>query len=176
MSEAHPRRIAAIATVVLAVAGAVIAAAALWAFVSSPLDDPTLSASAAVQSSSGDAAFLAFVAVTVCALVIASHAASWTNRTRILVRTLAGAVMVAVGVAAGLLLAPSSEGLQARFMVYPHGEGMAARAHAFTTWIEQLSFYSWAYAACGAAILVAMLVVALRAQRRRASFVLTRPI
>jgi hypothetical protein len=148
------RRVVAGASVVLAAVGAIIAAAIAWEFVTSPLNDDTLSSASAIQSFSGDAVFVALVAAGLSALVIASVAASWSDPVRLGVRVAAAGVMAIAGCASALLLDPASASLQARFMVYPHNEGMTIMAQLFTPWIERLSALSWLYAACGAGIVL----------------------
>ena len=156
------RRVVAGASIVLAAVAAAIAAAMAWEFVISPLNDQTLSSASVIQSSSGDAIFVALVAAGLSALVIASVVASWSDRLRHGVRVAAAGVMTIAGCASALLLDPASASLQARFMVYPHSEGGTVTVRLFTPWIERLSTLSWLYAACGAGMaLTAVVAIAL---------------
>ena len=171
MSAARLDRLLSLFTVTCAAAGIVIAVLGFVVFVRSPLSDPSLTPSAAVQNGSADALFLTLVGAAVCVLAIASVAATWSTRRHLLVRSLAGVGATVGGAAAALTLDPQSESLQARFMIYLHGDGPVALGHQFTVWIQQLSALSWAYAACGAGVLAAALVATAVcvAGRRRAS-------
>ncbi len=152
------KRIVAGASIVLAAVAAAIAAAMAWEFLTSPLNDDTLSSASAIQSFSGDAIFVALVAAGLSALVIASALAAWSDRLRLVVRLAAGSIMALAGCASALVLDPASASLQARFMVYPHGEGVTVTARLFTFWIERLSTLSWLYTACAAGIVLTTVV------------------
>jgi hypothetical protein len=159
MSDPMKRRftLVSLAFALLAVAAACVAA---FVYMTSPLDDETFSSAVAVQSFVGGAVFVVFAAAALCALVIDSLFATWRRTVRLGVRFAAAGLMTAVGVLAGVMLDPASAGLQERFMVLPDAEGGLLRLRAFTPWIDRLAALSWAYAACGAAlVLVTTLVV-----------------
>jgi len=168
MSDSTRRSFTA-ASLVLAIIAAAVAAVLALESLTSPLNDATLSSSVAIQSSAGDAVLAALVATALSALAITSLVASWSQPVRLSVRLAAAVIMTAAGCIAALMLDPASASLQARFMVYPHGEGMAARLHLFTPWIERLAALSWVYAACGAGLLLVTVVgaVASRSGVRR---------
>lgn len=160
-----PRRGFTLASLVLALLAAGVAAALAAVYLTSPLDDPTLSAQVAVQASAGDAVFAALVAVALSALVIASLYASRRPRARRAVRLACAALMTAGGLLAALTLDPESLDLQSRFGVYAHGEGRDVLLGLFTPWVERMATLSWLYAACGAALLALTLVAALASRQ-----------
>jgi len=161
-----PRRGFTLASLILALLAAGVAAAPAAVYLTSPLDDPTLSAQIAVQASAGDAVFAALVAAALSALIVASLYATWRSHVRLTVRLTCAALMTAAGLFAALALDPTSADLQARFGVYAHGEGRDVLLSLFTPWVERMATLSWLYAACGAALLVLTLVVALKSQQR----------
>jgi hypothetical protein len=141
-------------TLVLALLAAGVAAVLALTFLTSPLDDQTLSSAVAVESLAGDAVFVAMVAAALSALVIAGLFASWRPSVRLAVRFGAAGLMTAIGITAALTLDPASASLQARFMVYPHAEGGTQLLRLFTPWIERLAALSWVYTACGTGLLI----------------------
>lgn len=151
----------ALVSIAIALLAAAAAALAALVYMTSPLDDETLSSAVAVQSSVGDAVFVVLVAASLCTLVIVSLFASWRWSVRLAVRFAAAGLMTGIGVLAGLMLDPASTGLQARFMVLPHAEGGLLRLRVFTPWIDRLAALSWAYAACGAGLLLLTALVTL---------------
>jgi hypothetical protein len=162
-----PRRGFTLASLILALLAAGVAAALAVVYLTSPLDDPTLPAQVAVQASAGDAVFAALVAAALSALAAASLYASWRPRVRLSVRLACAALMTAAGLLAALALDPASAGLQSRFGVYAHGEGQGVLLGLFTPWVERMAALSWLYAACGAALLALTLVAALALNRQR---------
>jgi len=158
------RRSYTLVTLVLALLAAGVAAALALTFVTSPLNDETLSSAVAVQSSVGDAVFAALVAAALSALVIASLYASWRPAVRLGVRLAAAGLMTAAGIVSALTLDPASASLQARFKIYAHGEGRAVLLRLFTPWVERLAALSWLYAACGVGLLLVTVMVALQSR------------
>ena len=163
-----PRRGFTLVSLILALLPAGVAAALAVVYLTSPLDDPTLSAQVAVQASAGDAVFTALVAAALSALAVASLYASWRPRVCLGVRLGCAALMTAAGLLAALTLDPASADLQARFGVYAHGEGRDLLLGLFTPWIDRMAALSWLYAACGAALLALTLVAALASHRQHA--------
>ena len=151
-------------TLVLALLAAGVAVASTFTYLTSPLDDRTLSPAVAVQSSVGDAAFAALVAAALSALVVASLCASWGPVVRLGVRLAAACLMIGTGIVSALTLDPASAGLQARFMIYAHGEGRAVSLRLFTPWVERLATLSWLYAACGVGLLLVTGMVAIQSR------------
>jgi hypothetical protein len=163
-----PRRGFTLASLVLALGAAGLAAALAAVYLTSPLDDPTLSAQVPVQASAGDAVLAALVAAALSAIAVASLYASWRPRVRLAVRFICAALMTVAGLLAALTLDPASSDLQARFGVYAHGEGRDLLLGLFTPWVERMAMLSWLYAACGAALLALTLVDALASRRQHA--------
>jgi len=162
-----PRRGFTLPMLLFALLAAGVAAALALSYLTSPLDDETLSSAATVQSSAGDAVFAALVAAALSALVIASLYASWRPRVRLVVRLACAGLMTAAGLVAALTLDPANADLQARFGVSAHGEGREVLLGLSTPWVERMAALSWLYAACGAALLVLAAVTALAARRER---------
>ena len=161
-----PRHGFILASLILALLAAGAAAALAAVYLTSPLDDPTLSAQVAVQASAGDAVFAALVAAALSALAVASLYVSWRPRLRLAVRLTCAALMTVAGLFAALALDPASADLQSRFGVYAHGEGRDLLLGLFTPWVERMAALSWLYAACGAALLALTLVAALASHRQ----------
>jgi hypothetical protein len=162
-----PRRGFTLASFILALLGAGVAAALAAVYLTSPLDDPTLSSQVAVQASAGDAVFATLVAAALSTLVIVSLYASWRPFLRIAVRLACAALMAIAGIYAALSFDPASADLQSRFGVYAHGEGRDVLLGLFAPWVERMATLSWLYAACGVSLLALTLVVALASRRER---------
>ena len=161
-----PRRGVTLASLILALLAAGVAAALAAVYLTSPLDDPTLSSRVAVQASAADAVFAALVAAALSALVVVSLYA-WRPLLRVAVRLACAALMAIAGIFAALSLDPASADLQSRFGVYAHGEGRDVLLGLFAPWVERLATLAWLYAACGASLLALTLVVALASRRER---------
>jgi hypothetical protein len=161
-----PRRGFTLASLVLALVAAGVAAALAAVYLTSPLDDPTLSAQVAVQTSAGDVVLAALVAVALSAISVASLYAAWRRRVRLAVRFTCAALMAAAGLLAALTLDPASANLQSRFGVYAHGEGRDQLLGLFTPWVDRMAMLSWIYAACGLALLALTLLAILMSQRQ----------
>jgi hypothetical protein len=161
-----PRRGFTLASLILALLAAGVAAALAAVYLTSPLDDTTLSSQVAVQASAGDAVFAALVAAALSALVIVSLYAPWRPVLQLAARLACAALMAIAGIFAALSLDPASADLQSRFGVYAHGDGREVLLGLFTPWVERMATLSWLYAACGAAFLALTLVAALAAHRQ----------
>ncbi len=161
-----PRRGFTLASLILALLAAGVAAALAAVYLTSPLDDPTLSSQVAVQASAGDAVFATLVAAALSVLVIVSLYASWRASLRVGVRLACAVLMAIAGIFTALSLDPASADLQARFGVYAHGEGRDVLLGLFAPWVERMATLSWLYAACGASLLALTLVAALVSHRR----------
>jgi len=162
-----PRRGFTVVTLVLALLAAGVAVALTITFLASPLDEASLSTAGVVDQSAGDAVFAALVAALLSALVIASLYASWRPAARLALRLAAAGLITVAGVAAARTLDPASARLQARFMIYAHGEGREVLLGLFTPWVERLATLAWLYAVCGVGLLLvtALAVLASRARR-----------
>ena len=162
-----PRRGFTLITLVLALLAIGVAAALAITFLTSPLDEASLSTAGVVERSAGEAVFAALAAALLSGLVIASLYASWRPSVRVAVRLACAGLITIAGLAAALTLDPASASLQARFGVYAHGEGREVLLSLFTPWVERLATLAWLYAACGAALLVLAVVAALASRRVR---------
>lgn len=166
--SASPQRFLARLSAVAAVLAMASALAAAWQFLHSPFGKMS-----PADLYAADAVFWALVAVALGALVIASLLASWRERARLGVRLAAGCVMAAAGCAVALLLDPSSLRLQDWLGLQSLREQDALGTVVFAPWVERLAALSWVYAACGVAVVLSTLVLALVAAQTQHSF--TRP-
>ncbi len=162
-----PRRGFTLITLVLALLAAGVAAALAITFLTSPLDEASLSTAGVVDRSAGEAVFAAIAAALLTGLVIASLYASWRPSVRVAARLACAGLITIAGVAAALALDPASASLQARFGVYAHGEGREVLLSLFTPWVERLATLAWLYAACGAVLLLVTALAALASRARR---------
>ena len=161
-----PRRGFTLASLVLALLAAGVAVALAAVYLTSPLNEASLSTAGVVDRSAGEAVFAVVVAAALSTLAVASLYASWRSRVRVTVRLACAALMTAAGLFAALALDPASADLQSRFGVYAHGEGRDLLLGLFTPWVERMATLSWVYAACGAALLALALVAALASPER----------
>jgi xanthine/uracil/vitamin C permease (AzgA family) len=103
------------------------------------------------------AVYIAFAAVVGAVVALAGARIDVTARTRTLMMTIGVGVMIVVGSCVGLLIGPSSKGLQVHYHV-----GVWGTRASFYRLFDTFDALGWLVAACGLAVLVLMVL-----QRRR---------